>query len=141
LRDQPAGLAECHRVLRADGRLFLSTPNRHSLGPDPHTGVPAGGWLPDAVTGTYVRRKGGVPPRRHLVTTRELRTLLADAGFHDVTIGAPRVPALQREQFGAIGRVAIDSYNVVARLPGGAALLRIIGPLLHASARRPASAA
>jgi SAM-dependent methyltransferase len=81
LRDQERSIAECARVLRPGGSLFVATPNRRSLGPDPHTGLPAGGWLPEALTAAYVRRKGGIPPARHLLTARSLRSLLRSAGF------------------------------------------------------------
>ncbi|GED98361.1 class I SAM-dependent methyltransferase [Gordonia crocea] len=39
LWDQPAFIAECHRVLRPGGRLLLSTPNRITFTPDSDTPV------------------------------------------------------------------------------------------------------
>jgi ubiquinone/menaquinone biosynthesis C-methylase UbiE/uncharacterized protein YbaR (Trm112 family) len=137
LRDQQRGLSECGRVLRNAGLLFLSTPNRRSLGPDPHTGLPAGGWLPDAVTAWHVRRKGGVPPRRRLLTDDSLRRLLEEAGFEEIIIEPADVPLAQRASFGGFTRLAIDAYHLTKRMPGGTAALRALGPLLHAAARKP----
>jgi ubiquinone/menaquinone biosynthesis C-methylase UbiE/uncharacterized protein YbaR (Trm112 family) len=137
LRDQSAGLRECHRVLRERGRIFLTTPNRHSLGPDPHTGLPAGAMLPRGITATYVRRKGGIPPMRHLLTARSLRMELEQVGFEDIVIDTPEIPSVQRASFGRLTRVGIDIYHAVKRLPGAGAALRAIGPILHAGARKP----
>jgi SAM-dependent methyltransferase len=139
LRDQQAALNDCFRTLRAGGFIFIATPNRHSLGPDPHTGLPAGGWLPDAVTAAYVRRKGGVPPRRRLLSSRLLRSELERAGFELRFIDVPDIPAAQRARFGRLTRAVIGAYHLVKRLPGGAGVLRAIGPLLHAAARKPSS--
>jgi SAM-dependent methyltransferase len=140
LYDQRAAVEECHRVSCDDARIILTTPNRHSLGPDPHTGLPAGGMLPDRVTAAYVRRKGGIAPRRRLLNQRDLRALLVHAGYDDVSITAPDVPSSQRNGFGALGRTAIDTYHFAKRVPGGDAVIRAIGPLLLASARKPATA-
>jgi ubiquinone/menaquinone biosynthesis C-methylase UbiE/uncharacterized protein YbaR (Trm112 family) len=137
LRDQRAALAECHRVLHAAGELFLTTPNRRSLGPDPHTGLPAGAWLPDAVTAAYVRRKGGIAPRRRLLTAGGLRALIGDAGFTDVRVEPADVPRALRNAFGPLVRVGIDVYRLTRRLPGGASVLRTFGPLLEATACKP----
>ncbi|HSK18834.1 MAG TPA: methyltransferase domain-containing protein [Longimicrobiales bacterium] len=138
LRDQSAGSREIHRVLCAGGRVYVATPNRRSLGPDPHTGLPAGGWLPDSLTAAYVRRKGGIPPLRRLLTERALRSLLAGAGFERITVEPYRVSAVQRASFGPATRAAIDAYMVVRKLPGGSGVLRAIGPLLNATAYKPA---
>ena len=136
LRDQGAGCKQLQLVLRGGGRLFVSTPNRRSIGPDPHTGLPAGGWLPDAISAAYVTRKGGIPPRRNLLSAGMLRDLLARNGFDEIVIEPPSVPKAQRASFGRLARAAIDAYLLMRRLPGGSAVLRAVGPLLTASARR-----
>lgn len=138
LRDQRLALDECCRALRPGGRLFVTTPNRRSLGPDPHIGLPAGGWLPDSVIEAYVRRKGGIPPRRRLLSARELGDLLERAELEVERIGVPEVPAAQRAGFGSAARLAIDAYHLVKRLPLGGHLLLQFGPLLEAVARKPA---
>ena len=45
-QDQGKALAEAYRVTRPGGRILVSAPNKTSIGPDPHIGVPGGGILP-----------------------------------------------------------------------------------------------
>jgi ubiquinone/menaquinone biosynthesis C-methylase UbiE/uncharacterized protein YbaR (Trm112 family) len=138
VRELPRTLAEADRVLRAGGAFMAATPNRFSLGPDPHAGLWAGGWLPKAVVDGYVRRKGGIPPHRMLLSRRTLRKSIEDAGLRDVRIFVPPIPAAQRDAFGPGLRRVIDLYNRGTRSGGGSAVLSRIGPLLHAVARKPA---
>jgi SAM-dependent methyltransferase len=139
LRSQAEGLQEAHRVLNEGGWLFIATPNRLSPAPDPHTGLPAGGLLPDSITASYMRRKGGIPPRRNLLSARALGRLLEEAGFDWPRIYAPAIPAGQRAALGPAARRIVDIYNAVTHVPFGRALLREVGPLLHAVARKRGS--
>ncbi len=137
LRDARRGAEEAFRVLRPGGWLFLATPNRLSLGPDPHVGLWAGGWLPPRVLAAWVRARGAIPPERRLFSARSLRRLLVSEGFDAIEVYVPEVPAAQRAGFGAGLRRVIDAYNAGVRTPPGRALLRRIGPLLHATACKP----
>ncbi len=136
-KDQPRGLAEGRRVMRPGGRLFIATPNRFSLGPDPQTGVWAGGWLPESWTAALVRRQGGIPPVRHLLDTSALRRLLRGANFEDVRIYLPTVPEAQRQHFSSFVRALLAAYDTARRLPISGSLLFWIGPILHAVAKAP----
>jgi SAM-dependent methyltransferase len=137
VRDQRRAFAECRRTLRAGGWMYLSTPNRFSLGPDPHTGLPAGGWLPETLTAAYVRWRGGRPPERRLLSAGDLRRSLRAEGLDSVRIGVPDVPAAQRAGFGPAARRLIDGYHVFRKMPLGRQLLERVGPLLDAVARKP----
>jgi SAM-dependent methyltransferase len=136
--DQRRVLAECYRVLRPGGLLCVSTPNRWSLGPDPQVGIWAGGLLPQRWVAAYVRRIGGIPPRRRLLSVRSLSRLIREAGFGPPRVLLPDVPPDQRRQFGAATRLVIDLYRLATRLPLSRRLLYWIGPLLHAVAPKPA---
>src|SRR5439155_14293700 len=88
--DQAVTLAELHRVLEPGGRLFLATPNRFSLAPEPHVQVWGVGFLPRRWMAAYVRRVRGLDFRavrtlRHGEWTRLLRDSPSGPG----TIRAP----------------------------------------------------
>jgi len=136
VHDQRRALAEIRRVLRPGGRIFLATPIRLSLGPDPQTGVWAGGWLPKSWTDSVVRRQGGIPPIRRLLTIFSLRRLLLSTGFCGVRIFLPRVPPKQRAQFSPMISFLMAAYDLVLRFPLSRYMLYLIGPLLHAVAIR-----
>ncbi|MGH9902732.1 MAG: class I SAM-dependent methyltransferase, partial [Pyrinomonadaceae bacterium] len=141
VRDQHQTLAECERVMRPAGHLFVSTPNRFSLGPDPQAGIWAGGLLPERWLAAYVRRQGGIPPKRRLLSARSLARLIREAGFGSPRVMLSDVSAGQRSYFGKGMRLMIDLYNLARTLPVSRQLLRWTGPLLHAVAAKPGEAA
>jgi SAM-dependent methyltransferase/uncharacterized protein YbaR (Trm112 family) len=132
VRDQGKVLAECHRVMVPHAPLYLATPNRFSIGPDPHTGFPAGSLLPAAVTAALVKRQGGIPPKRQLLSVFALRGKLAQAGFADTCVFLPDVPDEQRAHFPRLLQLAISAYHLCKRLPLSRHLLFLVGPLLYA---------
>ena len=135
--DQARSLAEMHRVLRPGGRLYLTTPNRFSLGPDPQTGVWCGSFLPAAWTNAIVKRAGGIPPKRHLVSMRELKGRLREAGFENIRVSLPGIPEGQKRHFSPALRRAVTLYDLARRLPISRELLFLLGPHFHAAAKKP----
>ena len=107
-QSQPDALREAGRVMHNSGRLFLSTPNRLSIGPDPHTGLVAGGMLPQRWTAAYVRRLGGIPPKRRLLSVLSIRKLLKQCGFRQVQVFLPDVPKEHQALFPTTTRRLID---------------------------------
>jgi len=136
VRDAGATLRQAHRALRNGGALFVATPNRRSIGPDPHTGIPCGSFLPKKWTSALVRRAGGIPPKRKLLVAAELRALISKAGFEDVHLGLPGISAAQRAHFSGIMGVAMQGYELARKFPGSKQLLSAIGPLLLATAQK-----
>jgi SAM-dependent methyltransferase len=135
-RDQGAALAEAHRVTRSGGRILVSAPNKASIGPDPHIGLPGGGLLPSALVGLVSRLRLARPPHRTLLTAGSLARRLRTAGYSDVRVGIPGLSESQRAQFTGFLRMAADAYERVREWPGARQLLRAIGPLLQASGRK-----
>ncbi len=141
VRDQAQALREAHRVARPGGYLFLSTPNRFSLGPDPQTGLWASGWMPKRWIDLYVRRQGGIPPKRNLLSPGTLKDMIGTAGFSAPVISVPRVSPAQRNQRGFLLRLLIDAFHLLRRLPVARNVLLAIGPLLQVVAQRPSEQA
>lgn len=134
--DPELALHELARVLRHDGRLWLTTPNKQSLGPDPHLGVIAGGWWPDAVLRRHAARTGKVFPRRTLFTAASLRRSLENCGFRQIAIGLPEISAAQARSRSLVTRTAITTYHIVKRLPVLGRMLRAVAPTYLVTATR-----
>jgi ubiquinone/menaquinone biosynthesis C-methylase UbiE len=133
---QQRALLEARRVLVPGGRIFLATPNRFSLGPDPHTGLPAGTWLPKKWTDAIVIRQGALPPVRQLLSKGELARELRAAGFRDVKIYLPEFPIEQSALFSAGMRTIVALYHLCLRLPVARQAMTAVGPMFHATARK-----
>lgn len=134
VRDQERVLSESNRVLKPSARLFLSTPNRFSLGPDPQVGIPAGGYLPAAWIAWWVRKQGGIPPQRRLFSAKTLLQALATAGFKVDEVRQVQITPAQRAQFGTAMRWLMDGYRLVQKLPLATRILNHVGPLFYISA-------
>jgi SAM-dependent methyltransferase len=136
--DQAATLAECHRVLAPGGRVFLASPNRFSLSPEPHVQVWGVGYLPRAWMGSYVRFRTGLDYRAiHNLGFDAWRRLLRRSPFGGGRLSAPGLPAGDLAHFGQFKRTLARLYNrLVTTAPGQAAALRI-GPLFHVVCTRP----
>lgn len=139
LRDQRLSLAEVFRVTQPGGRFFLATPNRFSIGPDPQTGIWGGSLLPLSWTQAIVRRQHGLAPLRNLLSAGDLRRLLRDAGFEKALLMLPSIPPGQRAHFPAHVRFLMTLYDWARQLPISRHVLFAIGPMFHATARKPQS--
>lgn len=134
--DQGKALGQCHRVMKPAGYLFVSTPNRFSLGPDPQVGIWSGSLLPERWLAAYVRRHGGIPPKRHLLSARELSSMICQAGFGPPRVTLPDISSSQRSHFSKRVQVLIDLYQTAKEMPVSRQCLQLIGPLLHAVAEK-----
>jgi ubiquinone/menaquinone biosynthesis C-methylase UbiE len=126
-RNQAGLLSEVRRVTDARGRFWFTTPNRRSVGPDPHTGLLAGGWLPDRAVQAYVKRLGGIPPHRRLLSLGQLRQELRDAGFEVEALDLPQMSHVQTDGPRLL-RMAGRAYAWARAVPGVRAALYQLGP-------------
>jgi SAM-dependent methyltransferase len=134
-RDQDLAVQQAHRVLRSGGRLLVSTPNRFSLGPDPHVGVPAGGLLPSGLVNAIAKQRMARPPLRRLLSGPQLGRLLARPGG-TAAVSLPPLSAAQLQSVGSLGRMVGGWYNRLRRVPVAREVLFIVGPMLLGQARK-----
>ena len=134
--DHEQALHELARVLRHGGRLWLTTPNKYSLGPDPHLGVMAGGWWPDAWLKRHATRAGKVFPRRTLFTRGSIRRSLEAADFGQITIELPDISEAQKTTQSLVMQRAIEGYQALKRWPVAGTLLQTVAPTYLVSATR-----
>ncbi len=123
------------RALQPEGVLYIVTPNRFSLGPEPCVRVWGVGFLPRSLASRYVHRVTGRPYRLiHLLSVFELKRMLAYAGLRRLAIFPGLIPAYngQSRFMSMLFRV----YDALRRHPIMARLLLVGGPYLEAVARR-----
>jgi SAM-dependent methyltransferase len=134
-QDPQAILRMTARALQPEGVLYIATPNRFSLGPEPCVRVWGVGFLPRPLAAWYIQRVTGRPYRLiHLLSVFELGRMLARTGLRSWSISPGVLPARhgQSRLMSAMFRV----YNALRRRPIVARLLLIGGPYLGAVARR-----
>ncbi|MEP7382990.1 MAG: methyltransferase domain-containing protein, partial [Gemmatimonadota bacterium] len=96
LADADAAITEVRRVVQPHSVIAFTTPNRHSVGPDPHLGLFAGGWRSAEALRAHAERTGQLMPRRRLFTPAELSRALQQVGFLGVRMALPRFADAQR---------------------------------------------
>jgi SAM-dependent methyltransferase len=130
--DQAATLREIHRVLSPRGRVFLASPNRFSLAPEPHVGVWGVGYLPRRWMAGYVRLVRGIDFRAvRTLGCREWSRLLASSPFGRGTLTVPPLPRDDLDAFGPLKRLAARCYNAAVATRPGQRVGRVVGPLFH----------
>jgi 2-polyprenyl-3-methyl-5-hydroxy-6-metoxy-1,4-benzoquinol methylase len=138
--DDPARFAaQAARVLRPGGLLFLATPNRFSLGLEPHVRLWGVGYLPRTLAERYVRavRRSSYSHVR-LLSAWTLGRLLQDQGL-SVTIESPAISEEAQRVYAGPELRLIRIYNSVRELRPTRPLLRAVGPFFHVFARKAGS--
>ncbi len=136
--DDPARfVAEAARVLSPGGLLFLATPNRYSLGLEPHVRLPGVGFLPRPLARRYVStvRKTSYDHVR-LLSARQLEELLMRHGL-ETRIDPPPVPAVSLDLYRGPELRLARAYNRARNLPAARSLLLAVGPFFHVFGRKP----
>lgn len=134
----PAAMVDaCYRALKPGGLVWLSTPNRLSLTPEPHVRLWGVGFLPRHLAIRLVRSMRGVDYSdiRTLSAFALRRVLARTAG--EVGLTAPAIPQAVRAGYSRPARALIDVYHLARRLPLSRGLLLLVTPLFHAIVRRP----
>jgi 2-polyprenyl-6-hydroxyphenyl methylase/3-demethylubiquinone-9 3-methyltransferase len=127
-------VAESARVLRPGGVLFLATPNRYSLGLEPHVRLWGVGYLPRPLAESYVQalRKTSYSHVR-LMSAGALARLLRASGF-EVEIVTPPVP--DQGMYSGPELALVRAYNGIRTMALARPVLRAVGPFFHVFARK-----
>ena len=138
VRDRSATLSEAHRVLAPGGRMIAATPNRFSLGPEPHVGVWGVGFLPRRLMRPYVRLARRVDFRAiHTMGQGGWRRLANRSPFGACRVVAPGLPDDEIQASGPVKRPLARLYNRLALSRFGQGFARRFGPILHLTFERP----
>lgn len=137
--DQQGFVAGCRRVVRSGGLLFLVTPNRLSLGLEPHVRLWGVGLLPRRLAKSYVRAVRKAPyDHVRLLSARALRGLLRSEGF-EVEIVPPEISSSSQRMYGGIELHLVRAYNRLRRFAPARRVLLAVGPFFHVFARKGAT--
>jgi SAM-dependent methyltransferase len=132
LADQRRSLAEMGRVLQPGGPLFLSTPNRFSLTPEPHVGLWGVGFLPRSWANRYVRRRLDISyDDIRLLSGLGLRQSFAAAFPGPARLLLPSLSARQIERFSPLKRRLARLYLRLRRWPVVRGFFYVFGPFFQ----------
>jgi ubiquinone/menaquinone biosynthesis C-methylase UbiE/uncharacterized protein YbaR (Trm112 family) len=137
-RDPQKFMQESARVLqRQNGLFYLSTPNRYSLGPDPHVRVWGVGFLPPRFRDRYVRWRSGASygPIRP-VSYGQLRRLLRRASLGPYRVILPEMGDLDQQGLSPWQRTQARLYESARRLPLLRQALPLMAPSFQVLSRR-----
>jgi len=128
IRDPDRALAECARVLKQPGALFLNAVNRCSLVPEPHVGLWGVGFLPRAWQAPYVRWRGRgdfahVRPLSYWDLDRRAARHFRRRRFEPADVADEVVAELSR-----VARHGVRVYRALKRFGVGRWLFRRLGP-------------
>ena len=125
-------MCESYRVLESGGAIFLATPNRWSLTPEPHVKVWGVGFLPKAWRERYVALVSNLPYRNiSLLNWFELRRLLGQTRFSRWQIILPALPSEHTARLPAWARAAVPVYHALKEYALTKWLVYLFGPLFH----------
>lgn len=123
---------EAYRVLAPGGTLFLATPNRWSLAPDPHLRLWGLGYLPTALRDPYARLVRRMP-YRHISTLNyfEAQRLILQTNFRQWQILLPEFHPEHLAGLSAWERAAARIYHALKGLPLFKWFMYLYGPMFH----------
>ena len=135
--DPRALLNEAFRVLTPGGTLWLSTPNRWTLGLEPHVRLWGVGFLPRAWQRRYVRWRRGVDYGDvRTLHHPAIRRLLNDSPFRVWCVELPDLPTAHVQRLSRWERTAYAVYRVTKRWPVVRWGWTMFGPLFHIVCRK-----
>jgi len=136
VQNQKQTVQESARVLNRHGLLFLATPNRLSLTPEPHVGVWGVGFLPRRWMDAYVQWIKDVPydDIRNL-SYFELKHLLQSAQLSAPQFIFPKIPEEERENFSYLKQQLVSIYDIARSSSFLRPFFYLFGPFFHVISR------
>jgi ubiquinone/menaquinone biosynthesis C-methylase UbiE/uncharacterized protein YbaR (Trm112 family) len=132
VRSQESTLSECRRVMTHQGMVFLATPNRFSLTPEPHVRVWGVGFLPRRWMNAYVKCVKGISYENiKVLSYMELKKLLNKCQFTKHRILLPSISREEAQYFSAVQRMQLAVYNIVKQIPVLRLALYLVGPFFN----------
>jgi len=132
VQNQGRVMHEAHRVLVPGGAVFLATPNRWSLTPEPHVNVWGVGFLPMAWRERYVQLVQHVSYRGiTLLNWFEIRRLLHQTRFKGWRIILPTFASEHAASLPVWARAAMPIYNLLKDHSVTKWLVCLFGPSFH----------
>lgn len=136
--DQAAMVREIDRVLQPGGIFCAATPNRFSIGAEPHVGLWGVGWLPRSIQARYVHWRTTLPyDFTRLLSHREITALFQRSASFVPQIEPAPIPDTDLQHFGVRRRILASSYNVLLTLPPFRSIARNVGAFFHLRGVKP----
>jgi SAM-dependent methyltransferase len=136
LADQRRAIEEMSRVLQPGAALFISTPNRFSLSPEPHVGLWGVGYLPRRWARRYVARRRGIYYEVQLLSAAALGRMLRAHFPGRIRLLLPGLSPRQLERFSPLKRRIARAYLALRRLPVVRGIFYLFGPFFHVVAEK-----
>jgi 2-polyprenyl-3-methyl-5-hydroxy-6-metoxy-1,4-benzoquinol methylase len=134
--DRDQFVSEMARVTKPGGCIALSTPNRFSLGAEPHVSIWGVGWLPRRWQKSYVNwRTGDRYESTVLLSLRDLRQLFERNSFN-AEIVTPSIDESEIAKFGPRRAVLAKIYNRLVTLRLLHRLFLRVGPFFRIVGRK-----
>ncbi len=139
--DQAAMVCEIDRVLQRGGIFAGATPNRFSVGAEPHVGIWGVGWLPRPLQARYVRWRTGLPyDSTRLLSIREIQALFRRHASFVPRIEPAPIPLVDQQRFGWRRKQLATAYNRLLDLAPARAAARQLGAFFHVVGTKPPAA-
>jgi 2-polyprenyl-3-methyl-5-hydroxy-6-metoxy-1,4-benzoquinol methylase len=128
--------AACAACLRPGGLLFLATPNRYSLGLEPHVRLWGVGFLPRRLARAYVRLARGTSyDHVRLLSGRAIRNLMRRHQL-SVSVEPPEVPRATQALYHGAELALVRAYNRLRRFRIVRRALLAVGPFFQVFATK-----